>query len=124
VTANPNPTYLVFDTGTMYQGECPSLLFYFGSFSDTIIRSSLRNALEPETSAVVRNFTSGEAQVTTLVCIRKLQELETMVIPHLPDLTVDKAHSPRIDENFVRYIGDSWQLPVQFLLQDLSILID
>jgi hypothetical protein len=122
VTADPNPAYLVFNTDTMYQGDCPSLLFYFGSFPDTIIRSSLRNASEPGNSAVVSNFTSGEAQVTTLVCRQRLQELDAIVTLRLPDLTIDKANSPRIDENSVRYIGGTWQWPVQPFLKDLGIL--
>jgi hypothetical protein len=122
VTADSNPAYLVFNTDTMYQGDCPSLLFYFGSFPDTIIRSSLRNASEPGNSAVVSNFTSGEAQVTTLVCRQKLQELDAIVILCLSDLTIDKANSPRIDEISVRYIGGTWQWPVQPFLKDLGIL--
>jgi hypothetical protein len=61
-TANTNAADLLFDTDTMYWGDCPSAFFYFGSFPVTIIRSSLRNASEPGNSAVVSNFASGEAQ--------------------------------------------------------------
>jgi hypothetical protein len=99
VTINPNPAYLVFDADTMYQGDGPSsLLFYFGSFPDTIIRSSLRNTSEPENSAIVSNSTSGEAQVITLACRQKLHELDAIVTLCLPDLTIDKVSSPRTDE--------------------------
>jgi hypothetical protein len=88
VTANPNSAYLVLITDTMYQGDCPSLHFYFEPFPDTITRSSLRNASEPGNSAAVSNFASDEAQVTTLACRQKLQELDAIVTLWLPGLTI------------------------------------
>jgi hypothetical protein len=88
VTANPNPAYLVLITDTMYQGDRRSLHFYFGHFPDTIPRSSLRNASEPRNSAAVSNFASGKAQVTTLACRQKLQELDAIVTLWLPELTI------------------------------------
>jgi hypothetical protein len=122
VTADPSDKDLYFSGDTTYRRDCPSLFFYFGSFPDTIIRSSLKNSSEPENSAVVNNFTSSEAQVSTLACRQKLQELDAIVTLRLPDLTIDEANSPRTDENSVRYIGDTWQWPVQPFLKDLGIL--
>jgi hypothetical protein len=107
VTADPSDKDLYFSGNTTDRRDCPSLFFYFGSSPDTTIRSSLRNTSEFGNSAVIKNFIFGEDQVTTLACRQKLQELDVIVTLCLPDLTIDKANSPRTDENSVRSIGST-----------------
>jgi hypothetical protein len=119
---DPSSYYPEDNTDSMGESDCPSLLVYFGSFPNTIIRTSHRNISSTYTPVPVSNFTSDEAQITTLACRQKLQELDTTVTLRLPDLTIDKANPPRTDESSVRYIGGTWQWPVQTFLQGLGIL--
>jgi hypothetical protein len=112
---DPNAKYPSANDGPL--ASCPSLSFIFGSLPAAYTRIDNTSKTPPQ------NFTATETQITHLACAQRIQELDVRVQFLLPSLTINLANPPHLNESSVRYIGNVYQFPVAYPLQNaLDIL--